>query len=509
VEPAADKEVKATNYLPMDLHIQERLHRYPRQLMQAIAETAMARGGALYVAGGTVRDWLLGRESADLDITVATDGFGWARQLTGRLGATFVGLDQEEGVARVVWQGITVDFAGFREGTSSIEMDLARRDFTINGLAICIGPQAGDGFRMVPGGKIIDPTGGIADLKGKIIRCTSPAVFARDPLRLLRAFRFQAGLQFSIERRTKEAICATAGLIGRVAAERISRELELIMAAELAGKTIRAMSECNLLGKLFPELTKGVGMLQPTSHHLDVFEHSLTTLDSMEKIIQVPGRDFPGHDEDMGRYLSEDKRGVRLKWAALFHDLGKPCTYRKQGDKEGRITFHNHDMAGAECFSKEAQRLKWSRDDTQQIARFIAMHMWPFHLHNVRRANGLTPRAALRLVKAAGKDLPGLFMLAMADSLAGRGADRPQALEEGIVALYEDVCRIYRHRIEPVLENPRLLTGTDLKELFMLEPGPIFRTILDGLQQAQVAGEVGNRDEALVWVRSFLQDKKI
>jgi len=493
----------------MDLRIQNCLHRYPRQLIQALAETAIARGGYLYVAGGTVRDWLLARESADLDITVAADGFGWARQLTGRLGASFIGLDEAEDVARVVWQGITIDFSGFREGTCSIDADLTRRDFTINGLAIRIAPRAGDEPRIHFSGEIIDPTGGIDDLKRKKIRCTSPAVFGRDPLRLLRAYRFMATLQFAIERQTEEAIRSQAGLLGRVAAERISRELELIMAAEQSSKTFRAMSNSNLLHVLFPELTKGVGMTQPASHHLDVFEHSLTTLDQMGKILQFPGRYFPGHDEEIILYLTEKMASVRLKWAALFHDLGKPCTYLKRGDKAGRITFYNHDMVGAGHFRQIAERLKWSRDETRQIARFVAMHMWPFHLNNVRQTNGLTSRAALRLVKAAGKDLPGLFMLAMADSLAGRGEERPQGLEENIIDLYQDVRRIYRHSIKPVLDKPGLLTGTDLKELFMLKPGPIFSIILDGLQQAQVAGEVGSRDDALAWVQTFLQRKKI
>jgi len=493
----------------MDLHIQNCLHRYPRQLIQALAETAIARGGFFHVAGGTVRDWLLARDSAALDTTVAVDGFDWAQELSGKLGASFIGLDEAEDVARVVWRGITIDFSGFREGTCSIDADLSRRDFTINGLAIRILLQAGDEPRMLPSGEIIDPTGGIVDLKQKMIRFTSPAVFSRDPLRLLRAYRFMATLRFAIEQQTEEAIRSQSGLLGRVAPERISRELELIMAAGQSSKTIRAMSESNLLHELFPELSKGVGMTQPASHHLDVFEHSLTTLDQMEKIMQYPGRYFPGHDEEITPYLREKKIKIRLKWAALFHDLGKPCTYHKREDKSGRITFYNHDMAGAEHLRQIAERLKWSRDDSRQIARFIAMHMWPFHLNNVRETSGLTPRAALRLVKAVGKDLPGLFMLAMADSLAGRGEDRPQGLEEKIIALYEEISRIYRHSIKPVLENPRLLTGTDLKELFMLKPGPIFSLILDGLQRAQVAGEVGSRDDALAWVQTFLQRKKI
>ena len=314
-----------------------------------------------------------------------------------------------------------------------------------------------------------------------------------------------ASLQFSIEQQTAEAIRRQAGLIQQAAAERIAGELGLIMASGQAVNAIKGMYGSNLLGELFPELIKGVGMDQPASHHLDVFEHSLATLAWMEKILHQPGRYFPGHDDDMTRYLSENKRTIRLNWAALFHDLGKPSTYFMREDKDGRITFYNHDMAGGDLVRKIAERLKWGREDAKQIGRLIELHMWQFNLNNVRQQTGLTPRAALRLVKAAGPELPGLFMLAMADTLAGRGDGRPQGMEENIAALYEDLCRVFRQSIKPVLEKPRLLTGNDLQDLFSLTPGPIFRTILDGLQQAQVADEVRSRVDAIEWVRAFIQ----
>jgi poly(A) polymerase len=490
----------------MDRPIKNFLQNYPRQLLRAFAETAIERGETLYIAGGTVRDWLLSKESTDLDITVAADGFGWAHSLAGRLGGTFVGMNPVEDVARVVWQGITIDFSGFREGARTIDADLVKRDFTINGLAIRVEAEGGGaepGLRLR--GSIIDPTNGLEDLKRRVIRCTSPAVFSSDPLRLLRAYRFMACLRFSIEQQTAEAVRKQAGLIQQAAAERIAAELGLIMASGQAFNAFKDMYGSNLLGELFPELIEGVGVDQPTSHHLDVFEHSLATLGWMEKILHQPGRYFPGHDDEMARYLAENKRTIRLNWGALFHDLGKPSTYCLREDKDGRITFYNHDMAGADLFRKIAERLRWGRDDAKQVSRLIELHMWPFHLNHVRQQTGLTPRAALRLVKAAGPELPGLFMLAMADALAGRGDDRPQGMEENIATLYEDLCRVFRQSIKPVLEKPRLLTGTDLQNLFSLTPGPIFRTILEGLQQAQVADEIHSRAEAIEWVRAFIQ----
>ncbi len=489
----------------MNRPIQDSLQNFPRQLLQALAETALERDEVFYIAGGTVRDWLLSKESKDLDITVTADGFGWAHSMAGRLGGTFVGMDREEDVARVVWQGIVIDFSGFREGTRTIDADLAKRDFTINGMAIGVEAKAGGEPGLRLRGSIIDPTNGLNDLKKMVIRCTSPAVFNSDPLRLLRAYRFMASLRFSIAQQTAEAIRLQAGLIQLVAAERVAAELGLIMASGQACKAIRDMYGSGLLRELFPELIMGVGMDQPASHHLDVFEHSLATLGWMEKIQARPGRYFPEPDDVMAGYLSEGKRAIQLNWAALFHDIGKPATHGQREDKGGRITFYNHDRVGGDLFRKIADRLKWGRDDAKQIGRLIEMHMWPFHLNNVRRQTGLTPRAALRLVKAAGSELPGLFMLAMADTLAGRGDDRPQGLEENVAALYEELCQVFRRSIKPVLEQPRLLTGTDLQELFSLDPGPIFKTILDGLQQAQVAGEVCGRVAAIEWVRAFLE----
>jgi poly(A) polymerase len=489
----------------MDRLILNYLQNYPRQLLRALGETARERGESFFIAGGTVRDWLLSKESTDLDITVAADGFGWAHSLAGRLGGTFVGMNMAEDVARVVWQGVTIDCSGFREGARTIDVDLTKRDFTINGLAIPVGPGDGGEPGLQLRGSIIDPTNGLEDLKRRVIRCTSPAVFSSDPLRLLRAYRFMACLHFSIEQQTAKAIRRQAGLIQQAAAERIGAELGLIMASGQAFNAIKGMYGSNLLGELFPELIQGVGMGQPSSHHLDVFEHSLATLGRMEKILHQPGRYFPGHEDEMARYLAENKRIILLNWTALFHDLGKPSTFCIREDKDGRITFYNHDRAGGDLFRKIAERLRLGREDAKLIGRLIELHMWPFHLNNVRHQSGLTPRAALRLVKAAGSELPGLFMLAMADTLAGRGGGRPQGMEENIATLYEDLSRVFRQSIKPVLEKPRLLTGIDLQELFSLTPGPIFRTILDDLQQAQVAGEVRSRAEAIEWARTFIQ----
>ncbi|HWH72256.1 MAG TPA: hypothetical protein VNT26_23035, partial [Candidatus Sulfotelmatobacter sp.] len=147
----------------------------------------------------------------------------------------------------------------------------------------------------------------------------------------------------------------------------------------------------------------------------------------------------------------------------------------------------------------------WSKEETRRVAQLIELHMWPFHLLNARRKTGVTPKACLRLVKAAGDELPGLFLLAMADSLAGAGAGKPAEMEQDVAALYDQVEEVYRLRIKPVLEQPRLLTGHDLQTLFTLPPGPLIGRLLEELEQAQVAGEAATREEAVQWLGARLR----
>jgi poly(A) polymerase len=231
----------------------------------------------------------------------------------------------------------------------------------------------------------------------------------------------------------------------------------------------------------------------------------MATLQQMMAVQDNPEKYFPGHGKNLTDYLAGNIRKILLRWAALFHDLGKPVTHEIREDKGGRITFYNHDQEGARLFDIIADRFKWSREDKSFVSGLISIHMWPFHLNNARRKTGLTPKAYLRLIKAIAEEFPGLFILTMADSLAGLGNGRPPAMEEDIASLYDEVDAVYRQKIQPVLDNPRLLNGSDLIEMFNLEPGPLFKEILDNLEGAQVEGEVNTRDEAIAWVKEFLQ----
>lgn len=477
------------------------LGQYPSDLLGGLADVARQWPGGIFVAGGSVRDGLLGRLANDLDITVPADGIGCARQLANRLGATLIQLDSEEGVARVVWRGYEIDFSTFREGAATIEADLLKRDFTINAMAVPFDPKR-PGLSVPV--EIIDPAGGLDDLNDGLVRCTSPAAFAKDPLRILRAYRFAATLGFSIEEKTGHYITKGGNSINLVASERCRYELDLIMSSKRASPAFKSMHEGALLFELFPELQAGVAMGQPDSHHLDVFLHSLATLKAMEDIQLHPEDHFPGHGHELESYLLQPRRKVLLKWAALFHDLGKPEAHCLRLEKGGRITFYNHDRIGARIFMKIAERCKWSRRDAVQVAALISMHMWPFHLINARRKVAISRRAYLRLVKKAGSQLASLFLLALADCIAGQGPGKPAAMEEDLRELYGEAVLVYRQNIEPVLSRPPLLNGHDLIAIG-LDAGPLFSRILIRLQEAQVEGKVENRAEALRWVRAYVK----
>lgn len=480
------------------------LKQYPEPIIRALADLTLEKSTPCYIAGGTIRDWFMGVESKDLDITVARDSFGWAGELAQKIGGRFVPLDVEEGVARVVWQEVCVDFSSFREGAKTIADDLLKRDFTINSMAVPFPTQVPDSWDGIKAPELLDPAGGQKELQDKIIRSTTPAVFVSDPLRLLRAYRFMAKFRFRIEPETEKQIREHVHLLYLVAEERIASELDGIMAAADSIKTIEAMHENGVLAELVPELYRGVGVTQPSSHHLDVFEHGIATLRHMESVQKNPGSYFPGQGDLLREYLQRDRRRILLKWAALFHDLGKPETREIREDLNHRITFYNHDKEGARVFDIIASRFKWCRDDRDFVALFISTHMWLFHLNNTRRKTGLTPKAYLRLIKAVGEEFPGLFMLAMADSLAGSGAGKPSGLEEDIANLFCEVEAVYTETIQPALAK-RLLTGNDLIAIFGLEPGPQFRDIFASLESAQVEGDVQDRNQALAWVKNYLK----
>lgn len=477
---------------------------FPAGMIEAVVSVAERDDREVYLVGGTVRDWLMGREPGDLDLAVDTKSHEFCRSLIRELGGgAFVQLGTgEEEAARVVWKGIDIDISSFRGTALTIEGDLVLRDFTVNSMAVNLMSC----LRSGNGAAVIDPLSGRNDLRAGVIRHCSHA-FEDDPLRLLRAFRFAATLGFEILNETKDAIRKRAQEITRPASERVRYELDLIMESSRAHDTFWAMHESGILNFLFPVLYEGAEVKQPGFHHLDVFQHNFKTLRELERIVADPLLAYPGHGKEMGEYLAAGHNRRCLKWAALFHDIGKPETQDDSEKDNWRVTFFGHDERGRELFEELARHLRWSNEDRALTGSHIAMHMHPFHLCTVRNMSGLTRRAALKLCRKAGEHLPGLFLLAMADSLASRGELKPENMEQELVDLYEEILSIYDSHIRPALSGPPLLGGKDLIDEFQLTPGPVFSVILRELQALQVEGAVSSREGAVEWVTAFLKGK--
>jgi len=488
--------------LPDPALLREQLGNYPQRLITALLRVAEAQALDLFVIGGTVRDWLLGRISGDLDITVAHDAVVCCRALIAELGGgAFVPLGcAGEEAGRVVWQGLTVDFSSFRQGARSIEADLCLRDYTINAMGVSLASLLDSSVAL----RLIDPLHGLHDLEEKTLRAC-PHAFVADPLRMLRGYRLSATLGFRMEEATKTEIAQHLRLIRKVSVERISHELDLIMASDQARAAMGEMAQSGLLWQIIPDLARGVGMEQPGFHHLDVFHHSLAALGFMEEILADPVRFYPECAARLKDYIALPGMKARLKWAALLHDLGKPVTMAVREDKDGRVTFYGHDQAGKELVLKLGRELRWSNENRERIAALIGMHMQPFHLCNVRREQPLSRKACLNLSKKAGDDLIGLFLLAMSDSLAGQGEKKPPTMEAELSGLLGEVLTIYEQYIQPALKGPRLLSGQDLISLFSLPPGPLFAKIIAALEVAQVEGEVASEEDARRWVRLYLE----
>lgn len=485
----------------------------PRWLREELAVLRHEFDQELYLSGGSLRDLLLGRVPHDMDLTIAQGAQRFAQKLAERTGGACICLDAEEDVARMVSRGLgglgdlgglVIDVAAFREGAGTIEEDLRLRDFTINALAVSLDDFVDN--RQAAGATaltLLDPCNGLADIRARRIRMTHEAAFRSDPLRMLRAYRLAATLACSVDTTTREVIAREHALIRRSAAERIAAELNALMLSPRAHAAIQAMRVDGLLFEVLPELAAGEGVQQPASHHLDVFGHSLEALRQVELLIAEPELGFPDCSPLMRTWLGDADNILFLKWAALLHDLGKPATWAQDAGRGGRITFHQHEQAGVALVQALARRLRWSTRQMERISLLIGQHMRPFHLLNVARPGELSLKACIRLVKAVGSELPGLLLLAQADALAGKGELRPEDMEGEVAGLALRLEEVQRERVLPVQSSPPLVNGRDLIDTLGLEPGPLFRTVLDAVELARMEGVIASKDEALGLARTL------
>jgi len=463
-----------------------------RRLLHRLLAMAAQDGVELYVVGGALRDICRGHPAHDLDLAMAGDVMGFAKGVAIRLGAAYIPMDAVRGEARVVYHKRDVlDFAHFKG--DSIIADLAHRDFTINAMAC---PLATLLNRAAP--EIIDPHGGWQDLGARRIRMVSPLSFAEDPLRLLRAFRLAANLDFRLDPLTLAAMETVVPRLRDAAAERIHSELLKLFAARSSSPHIMTMLCVRLLDTLFPELAALRGTPCQPGQPLDLFVHSIQTYQAVEALINDPRSHLPNIVEAVSQFFQAEERQTLVKWAALLHAIGVVVGCQ-QGPQE-RATTCDNTASSAALWEQTGVRLKLSRKQVDFVKTLIAYHGRALELAVLEAQGCLTLRVIHSWCKKLGDSMLGVFILALGHTLSRGPEDTAGPSAAALSQLATRVWEVYCRRILPVITAPRLVTGHDLQQIFRMPPGPRFKVLLNELELAQIEGHIRTRAEALQWV---------
>ncbi len=457
------------------------------QLLKDLASLS-ARLSPMYEVGGAVRDRLLERETCDIDVA-AHDPEKAARLMKRTLGTKTVAFNRERRATacyRIIsanHPGIHLDLVHIQG--ESIENDLARRDFTINAMARPLGAEKDT--------EIIDPFGGREDLKQGIIRSTRPENIAQDPLRIMRAFRLSAQLDFGIEPRTRKIIRRHAASLLQSAPERIGAEMRIFLGCSHVSPRLREMDDLGVLEALLPEIRPMRGCTQPPFHHLDVLEHSFQAFEQCEEITANLGKYFEEQKENMRSILFSGSRLPWLKLSVLLHDVGKPQC-RETGSDSRKITFYGHDKVGGEIGSCIADRIRLSAKERNYLSLLIDEHM---HIFSLSRPE-VKKSTLFRFLRRTGDDLIPILIMGMADSRATRGPARPAGEIKDFENRAKWLLREYFREFKTEIKDKTLLNGRDLLAMGF-QQGPEIGRILKKARKAQDDGRITNRKEALEW----------
>lgn len=469
--------------------------------VRTLLEALLQRTDESYLVGGIVRDALMGLPGGgDIDVAVRGDGYGLAESLAGALSpnASFVPLDPERGTGRIVLEkgaAGSLDISSFKG--DSIEEDLRARDFTINAVAVSVRDLLETGtFRLV------DPCGGRKDLESRCIRVCSPSAFHDDSLRVLRAFRLKTLLEFEIHEGTVRTMKEALPLLTGVAGERIRDELFIILNADNCFGVLAEMDRMGVLGVLFPRLLPMKGVAQNPFHHLDVWEHSLESVQKLEILLANGSAAFGELSSHVQEYADSElvigrSRRALMKLALLFHDAGKPdCAFR---DQNARMRFFGHEKVSRLIFLEAADSLKLAAREIRLEGEWIAGHMRAM----IFTEETVSKRALHRLHRKFGREAIGLLLIFLADLAASQGpARRPGENEHA----FQQVCLALKAWLDAAEKPPqRILNGNDVMEALGLKTGPIVGRILNRLAELQAEGEVNTREDALAAAKDLLK----
>ena len=446
---------------------------FDNNLFRQLGRTADELNVELYVVGGYVRDRFLGRPNdKDIDFVVVGDGPGFAKRAAAAIGAGKIAVYKQFGTAMIRSEGMTLEFVGARKESyrgesrkpsvesADLQTDLARRDFTINAMAVALNS---DRF-----GELVDPFNGQDDLNQGILRTPLEPenTFYDDPLRIMRAVRFATQLDFEIAKKTRAALASEAHRLKIISQERITDELLKIILSPRPSIGFLLMDESKVLDIILPEIAKLKGVDQVGKHrHKDVFYHTLKVLDN----------------------LAEKSQKKDLCIAALYHDIAKPAT--KAFDEKVGWTFHGHEEIGARMFRSIGRRLKFSNETIYYVMKLIRLHLRPIHLSE----EGVTDSAIRRLIFRAGDDIDDLLMLCRADITSGN----PKRVKKHL-ANFDYV----EQRVVEVEEKDRLrnfqppVRGDEIMKVLGLAPGPNVGKIKNAIEEAILNGDIPNEHDA-------------
>ncbi len=478
----------------------------------------------IYLVGGAVRDWLRHRPVHDWDFTLPQGAIALARRVAGALRGAFVLLDEEHGAARVLLppspnetqagsQRVVLDFTDFRGPT--LEEDLRLRDFTLNALALDLRHPE----------RLIDPLGGLRDLKDGLLRACSPRAFHDDPLRIWRGVRLAAAHGWRLDPATRDAMRNAVGGLPRVSAERQRDELFRILEGPSSTKAVKALHALGALEPVLPEVTALEGVPQSLPHRDDVWTHTLHVLERLNRLLEALA---PTYDEDkaadfalgltmlrIGRYrrpLAEHLRAgphkersltALLRLAALYHDTGKPATAHQNGD--GQWRFPGHAEVSASLAETRAKALALSNAEIRRLVTVVRHHGQPYRFTR----NGAPPdaRQVYRYFRDTGPAGVETALLSLADVQAMYGPYLPQDLWEQHLSTVRALLEAWWERHEEIVAPPPLVDGHALMQALDLPAGPLVGELLERLREAQAAGEIHTVEEALAQARRWLHEK--
>lgn len=440
----------------------------------------------IYLVGGTVRDFYMGLESTDRDIIVMDqEAREFALKLSELFQATFVPLDEENKIYRIVLP----DKINYIDVTNpvgdSIEKDLMRRDLTINAIAVNIRT-----------GELIDISGGVTDIMNKCINYVNELNFVDDPLRLLRVYRFQALYGFQLAPETINAVCKYSDLIHKPAVERINYELLKLFGGEYAHVALENMNKTWILEEIFP-FVKELKQVPPNSHHhLDLFHHSIETV----KQVQILYNEAP---DEVKEHLSRIDFGgfsrlAHLKLAAFMHDIGKFSTWTIE---EGKHRFIKHDDVGSKMSVKILKDLHFSNKQIDYISSMIKYHIYPSH---VMTSPQITEKIMMRYVRKMDTNSIDAIILAQADRLSARGPEITDQIVERNITSLNMLLRFYLEARETLKPLPKLLSGNDVMQILNIKPSKRLGEIMEALHEAQISGDVITKEHAIEFVKNMV-----